>query len=106
MDEIDNFYIEYQVRGGGLTEAQLSGLRSQLESEYGRYLNGVETREAIYQFEELVKDIRKVFSYGGSVGGAAISGTLDIIMNLKTEDGVQVKRGVVYVTKDGSSYEL
>lgn len=106
MDEIGNFYIEYKATGGGLTAAQLSSIRSQIESEYGSYMNGVETKEAIYKFKELVKDIRDDFSNGVTVGGAAISGTLEIIMNLKTEDGIQVKKGIVRITKDGSSYEV
>lgn len=106
MDEIGNFYIEYEVTGGGLTSATLSAVKSQIESEYGRYVNGIETKEAIYAFKELVKDVRDDFSNGVTVGGAAISGTLKILMVLKTEDGKFVKQGIVYVTKDGSSYEV
>lgn len=48
-----------------------------------------------------------MISLGGvSFGGAAISGTLDIKLTLKTEEGKTVKTGVVHLTKDGSSYEL
>ena len=106
LDEIGNFYIEYNAQGGGLNAADLNSIKSQLASEYGSYLNGVETKQAIYVFQELVKQIRDDFSGGVSFGGAAISGTLDIKLTLKTEEGKTVKTGVVHRTKDGSSYEL
>ena len=58
LDEIGNFYIEYNAQGGGLNAADLNSIKSQLASEYGSYLNGVETKQAIYVFQELVKQIR------------------------------------------------
>lgn len=106
IDQIGNFYVEYEATGGGLTSAQLNSVKSQFSSEYGAYLNGVEKDEAIYRFKELVKQIRDDCSNGITVGGAAISGTLNLRMTLKTEAGKTVKQGTVYITKDGATYEV
>lgn len=105
-NEVGNFYIEYNVTGGGLTAAQLNSVKNQLSNEFGSYLYGMETQEAIYTFKELVKLIRNSTSKGVEINGAAISGTMDITLILKTEEGKQIKKGVIHVTKDGSSYEV
>lgn len=105
-DEINDFFIEYTVTGGGLNQAQLNSVKTQVMSEYGSYFDKMTTNEAIYEFKELVEEIRKDFSRGVTVGGAAINGTMDITMVLKTKDGKAIKKGIVHVTKDGSSFEV
>ena len=102
-NEINNFYIEFDVTGGGLTSAELNSIESGLAS-VDTYLEGCETQEAIYIFKETVKGIRDIYAEEGGI--ATLSETLNITMTLKTEDGRTVTSGVVHVTNDGATYTI
>ena len=102
-NEINNFYIEFDVKGGGLTSAELNSIKSDLAS-VDTYLKGCETQEAIYAFKEFVKGVRNIYAEEGGI--ATLSETLNITMTLKTEDGRTVTSGVVHVTNEGATYTL
>ena len=97
---INNFYIEFDVSGGGLTAAELNNIKSGLAS-IDTNMRGYETEEATYIFRELLKELRDGFAEGLPY----LSGTLDIKLTLKSEDGRTVMSGVIHVTQTGASYE-
>lgn len=105
-NEVEDFVVSYTATGGGLDNTDLSYVEDYFEDEYGRYLNGYSTNEAIYVFERFVREIRDDFSHGLSYDDAAIVGTLTLKLDMKNSKGKLVKTGYVYFTSTGSDYKI
>ena len=104
--EVEDFVVSYTATGGGLDNTALSIVEDYFEDEYGRYLNGYSTNEAVYVFERFVREIRDDFSHGFSYDGAAIVGTLTLKLDMKNSKGKHVKTGYVYFTSSSSDYKV
>ncbi len=103
-DEPESTYSDYfmevsSVEGGGLSVQQCSSLKAELNSELTQYYwKGVDKNQAIYYFDDEVRDARDEFSDG--IDG--ISGTLYITFSLKdSRSGKTIKNSTLNITRDG-----
>lgn len=95
---IADYYIECKMSGGGFSNQELTQMESYLNSQLtGTTFDGLERDEAIYIFDKIIKDLKVQFSDGLE----GVVGTLNMILYLKTTDGVIVKTATIAVTKDG-----
>ena len=104
--EVDDFVIKYSAEGGGLDTVELASAVKQFENEYGQYVTKVQTNEVVYEFEQLVKEIRDDYSSGVTFNGAAIVGTLTLKLELCNSKNKLIKTGYVYFTATGSDYKI
>lgn len=97
--EIKDFYIECDVKGGGLNASEISALKSALNVELSELdMEALTQDEAIYLFDRFIQEVKYVFSEG-----IESNETLTITFYLKTTSGSTVKKAVLKVTKDGCS---
>ncbi|MGN1376293.1 MAG: hypothetical protein ACI4V5_07040 [Prevotella sp.] len=95
---IADYYIECKMSGGGLSNQELTQMEAYLNSQLaGTTFDGLKRDEAIYIFDKIIKDLKDKFSEGMD----GIVGTLNMVLYLKTTDGVIVKTATIAVTKDG-----
>ncbi len=103
-ETVQQYYIVYDVTGGGLSAPQQDDIELQLKElfyDYS-YLGPYTFNYAEYDFKQTVKLVESAFFEGLDF----VSGTMTIIMSLKDEKEKTVKTGYVYVTKDGSSSKV
>lgn len=93
----NDYYIECDVKGGGLDSSTLNTLKSQLNlelSELTYEMEGIDKDAALYIFDSFVKELKNEFSTG--IDG--VEGTLKMIFFLKTVEGKQVKTSTLNIT--------
>ena len=97
VEGLNDYYVEFNVSGGGLDASELSALKALLNYEFSEVvLEALEKDEAIYIFDRLVKELKYEFS-----GGMEIDEPLKITLYLKTTDGKLVKKSVLTISDDG-----
>ena len=95
--EIKDYYIECDVKGGGLNSSELSALKSSLNLELSELdLYALTKDEAIYVFDKFIQEMKYYFSEGLDT-----SETLSITFYLKETSGSTVKKAVLKITKNG-----
>lgn len=95
---IKDYYIECDVKGGGLNSSELSTVKSSLNLELSELdLYALTKDEAIYVFDKFMQEMKYYFSEG--IEG--ISETLSITFYLKEASGSTVKKAVLKVTGNG-----
>ena len=95
---IKDYYIECDVKGGGLNSSELSTVKSSLNLELSELdLYALTKDEAIYVFDKFMQEMKYYFSEG--IEG--ISETLSITFYLKETSGSTVKKVVLKVTGNG-----
>lgn len=93
----NDYYIECDVKGGGLDSSTLNTLKSQLNlqlSELTYEMEGIDKDAALYIFDSFVKEMKGEFSSG--VDG--VEGTLKLVFILKTIEGKQIKTSTLNIT--------
>lgn len=105
-DEPESTYSDYfmevsSVEGGGLSVQQCSSLKAELNSELTQYYwKAIDRNQAIYYFDDEVREAMDGFSDGLS----GISGTLSITFSLKdSRSGKTIKSSTLNITRDGCS---
>lgn len=94
---ISDYYITCSVSGGGLTPQELNAMESQLNAELSQYeWRAVDADYALYEFNNLVRELQRSFS--GGVSG--ISGTLRMNLQLKSADGQTISSATLNITND------
>lgn len=92
-----DYFIEVEVSGGGLTAQELISLESQLNAELSdETWNDLEKDEAIYLFNIAIEAMQMEFSEGVDW----VEGTLKLTFYLKTDEGKTVKKSTLNITKN------
>ena len=95
---IHDYYIECNVSGGGLDASELTELKSELNLIMTDFdLDAMDKDQAIYIFDQVVKE----FKYEFSEGIVGVEGTLKITLTLKTVEGSSVKSSTLKITNTG-----
>ncbi len=92
-----DYFIEVEVSGGGLTSQEIVSLESQLNAELSNETwNDLEKDEAIYLFNLAIETMQNEFSGGVDW----VDGTLKLTFYLKTSEGKTVKKSTLNITKN------
>lgn len=102
LPDFGDFYIEFDLSGGGLNEQQLLQKRTDINRNYekinDKYFVNIDLSIAKSNFKKVVENIKVEYRDGCKW---AISGTLSIIVMLKTKEGRIVQTEVIRVTRSG-----
>lgn len=97
---INDYYIQFGFNGGGMSSQDLEKLTAKfnasLQDSYS--WSNISQDQAIYHFNKTVDEVRSAFANGWP---SIISGTMNVVVTLKTKDGKTVKTEIVHVTRTG-----
>lgn len=90
---LNDFYVEVEVSGGGLSDAERHELQTDLNS-IDFYISKASKEEAIGYFDEFISEM----TYEYYDGLSWVEGTLTLRFILKTTKGVKAKSSSIYIT--------
>ena len=96
--EVYDYYIEWNVSGGGLDSSKLDYMESELNllvSDLDLY--SMDKEDAVYVFDYFLQQLQWQFS----AGIAGVEGTLKITLTLMTTEGTSVTTATLNITSTG-----